>query len=77
MTQNDMDFRLIEPGWAGEVDEREVAYIRDQLEHDMIMRRVWGFKQNAKRFSTAAIERVSEFGTSKASDNRKLVRKGG
>jgi hypothetical protein len=69
--------RLLEPGWAGELDDDELTYITTHIRDDVFIRRMWGFRQNAKRLATAAIRRVAEFGNpERARDNRKLVRGG-
>jgi len=69
--------RLLEPGWAGELDDDELKYITVHIRDDALLRRLWGFRQNARRLAAAAIRRVAEFGNpDKASDNRKLVRGG-
>ena len=34
--------KLLEPGWAGSLDEAEYRYIRKCLETDGVLRRKWG-----------------------------------
>lgn len=36
------DCRLLEPGWAGHVDDDELAYIRSELYRDPVLARLWG-----------------------------------
>ena len=53
------DYRLLEPGWAGELEDDQVAYIRTALHDDPDLAYQWGFKRSAKRFSTDVIRRVA------------------
>ena len=53
------DYRLLEPGWAGELEDDQVAYIRDALHDDPDLAYLWGFKRSAKRFSTDIIRKVA------------------
>ena len=53
------DYRLLEPGWAGELEDDQVAYIRDALHDDPDLAYLWGFKRSAKRFSSDVIRRVA------------------
>jgi len=41
---------LLEPGWAGELDEAELQYIKSELSKSRSLRRRWGFRPSAKRF---------------------------
>ena len=43
--------KLLEPGWAGELDPVELAYIRSELRRSASLRRKWGFRPSAKRLS--------------------------
>ena len=51
--------KLIEPGWAGELTRNELAYIKSQLEKSPSLRRRWGFRPTAKRFSESHIRDVA------------------
>ena len=53
------DYRLLEPGWAGELDDDQVAYIRTALHDDPDLAYQWGFKRSSKRFSSDIIRRVA------------------
>jgi hypothetical protein len=53
------DYRLLEPGWAGELEDDQVAYIRTALHDDPDLAYQWGFKRSAKRFSSDVIRRVA------------------
>ena len=50
---------LIEPGWAGELTRNELAYIKSQLEKSPSLKRRWGFRPTAKRFSESHIRDVA------------------
>jgi len=56
------DYRLLEPGWAGELEDDQVAYIRKALHDDPHLAYRWGFKRSTKRFSDDVIRRVAEKG---------------
>ncbi len=53
------DYRLLEPGWAGELEDDQVAYIRTALHDDPDLAYLWGFKRSAKRFNSDIIRRVA------------------
>ncbi len=53
---------LLEPGWAGEVDDVEVAYIKSQLKKSGWLKRRWGFYDRAKRISKKRIIEVARNG---------------
>lgn len=54
--------KLLEPGWAGELDRVELSYIKSQLKKSALLRRRWGFKPSAKRLSESRIRAVAENG---------------
>lgn len=56
--------KLLEPGWAGELDRRELAYIKSQLQQSASMKRRWGFRPSARRLSTTRIRAVAMYGLS-------------
>ena len=56
---------LIEPGWAGELDDDELAYIKSQLRKSPSLRRRWGFRPTAKRLSESHIRDVAMNGVSR------------
>lgn len=50
---------LLEPGWAGELSRNELAYIKSELERSPSLKRRWGFRPTAKRFSESHIRDVA------------------
>ena len=56
------DYRLLEPGWAGELEDDQVAYIRAALHDDPDLAYQWGFKRSSKRFPTEIIRRIAARG---------------
>ena len=50
---------LLEPGWAGELDGVELEYIKSELRKSPSLRRRWGFRPSAKRFSDSRIRDVA------------------
>ena len=55
---------LLEPGWAGELDRDELVYIKAQLKKSPSLKRRWGFRPTAKRFSEKHIRDVAMNGVS-------------
>ncbi len=53
---------LIEPGWAGELSHNELAYIKSELKKSPSLKRRWGFRPTAKRFSEKHIRDVARNG---------------
>lgn len=53
---------LLEPGWAGELDLNELAYIKSELERSPSLKRRWGFRPSAKRLSSTRIRAVAMHG---------------
>jgi len=51
--------KLLEPGWAGELKPYELAYIKAQLRQSPSLRRRWGFRPSARRFSERHIRAVA------------------
>ena len=56
--------KLLQPGWAGELDTVELAYIKAELKRSASLRRRWGFRPSAKRLSTGRIRAVARDGLS-------------
>jgi len=56
--------KLIEPGWAGELNPDEFAYIKSQLRQSPSLKRRWGFRPSARRFSENYIRTVARDGRS-------------
>jgi len=46
--------KLLEPGWAG-----ELAYIKAELKKSPSLKRRWGFRPTARRFSEKQIRAVA------------------
>ena len=60
--KNVKDYRLLEPGWAGELEDDQVAYIRTALHDDPDLAYKWGFKRRTKRFTDDLIRLIAEKG---------------
>jgi hypothetical protein len=56
--------KLLEPGWAGELSPAELAYIKSELKKSPSLRRRWGFRPTAKRFSERQIRAIARDPTS-------------
>ena len=56
--------KLLEPGWAGELDDVELEYIKSHLKQSPSLRRRWGFRPSAKRFAESRIRVVAMDGVS-------------
>ena len=54
--------KLLERGWAGELNEDELAYIKSELRQSASLRRRWGLRPSAKRLSENHILRVARDG---------------
>ena len=54
--------RLLEPGWAGELDPVELAYVRSELKRSASLRRRWGFRPSAKRLAELRIRSIARDG---------------
>ena len=64
--------KLLEPGWAGELNPDEFTYVRSQLQQSSSLRRRWGFRPSAKRLSKSRIRAVARKGL-QAIDRRVLA----
>ena len=56
--------KLLEPGWAGELGRDELAYIKSELKKSPSLKRRWGFRPTARRFSESQIQAVARDGIS-------------
>lgn len=56
--------KLLEPGWAGDLDKVELTYIKASLRESPSLRRKWGFRPSAKRLSNKHIQLVAMYGLS-------------
>ena len=54
--------KLLVPGWAGELCPDEFRYVKLQLWHSPSLKRCWGFRPSAKRFSESRIRDVARSG---------------
>jgi hypothetical protein len=73
------DWKDLIPGYAGAVDEQQVAFIQEHLMSDDQLSYWWGWKSRGmKRRAVAAIERVAMLGDPESrAHNVKLVREAG
>ena len=63
------------PGYAGSLNDDQLAYIQDKLYSDPDLARWWGWRPGMKRRAVAAIERVAMYGDpDNRAHNVKLVR---
>jgi len=56
--------KLLEPGWAGELDSVELAYVKSELRQSHSLRRRWGFRPSAKRLADLRIRTIARDGLS-------------
>ena len=69
------DPRLLKPGWAGQIDDDELAFIRYALFRDSKPARLWGFRPSKKSRTDEAIRRVALDGDpERTAHNRGLAR---
>ena len=69
------DLRLLEPGWAGQLVDDELDFIRAELFQDRKLARRWGFRPGQKTRPDEAIRRVAMDGDPDGTaHNRKLAR---
>ena len=73
--QGTRDYLLLEPGWAGVVDDDELAFIQQTLKQDPALSFSWGFRPGQKTRSAVGIRRVAEHGDpDNRAHNRSLAR---
>ena len=69
------NYLLLEPGWAGFVDDDELAFIQRTLQQDPSLSFSWGFRPGQKKRSAVGIRRVAEHGDpDDRAHNRSLAR---
>lgn len=56
--------KLLEPGWGGGLDRKELGYVKSQLRLSPSLKRRWGFRPSAKRLSEAHIRAMAMNGLS-------------
>lgn len=54
--------RLLEPGWAGELNAVELEHMKSELKKSPSLRRRWGFRPSAKRLSEKRIRYAAMYG---------------
>jgi len=54
--------KLLIPGWAGELSPDEFTYIKSQLKLSPSLKRRWGFRPSARRFSEGRIRSIARDG---------------
>ncbi len=54
---------LLEPGWAGQLDDEELAYVQEKLKADDNLSSWWGFRPGQKSRPAEAIRRVAMDGS--------------
>lgn len=68
-------WKLLEPGWGGQLADEEVAFILSKLQGDDALSYWWGFRPQTKRRPAEAIKAVAMWGDPAVrSVNVKLVR---
>jgi hypothetical protein len=73
--QDRLRFKLLIPGYAGAVDDSELAYIIAKLQSDSSLSRWWGFRPRAKRRPVDAVKLVAMHGDpDNQAHNVRLVR---
>jgi hypothetical protein len=71
----DLSTKLLEPGWAGALDEDELSYILAQLHQDVSLRLWWGMRPSWKRIPEEVVRRVAMDGDpDNQAHNRNLAR---
>jgi len=55
----DMEPEILEPGYAGTVDNKMLQFIKHELRRRPGLRVKWGFKKDQQRFSDEAIKHVA------------------
>lgn len=56
---------LLEPGWAGELDDVELKYVRSELIKSRSLKRRWGFRPSAKRVSEGRVRAIAMHGVTR------------
>jgi hypothetical protein len=56
---------LLEPGWAGDLDNVEFEYIKSELMKSRLLKRRWGFRPSARRLSESRIRTAAMCGVTR------------
>jgi hypothetical protein len=56
---------LLEPGWAGDLDNVEFEYVKSELVKSRPLKRRWGFRPSAKRLSESRIRNAAMCGVTR------------
>jgi hypothetical protein len=73
--RKEKNWNLLEPGWAGTLDDDEIQFILNKLQADSVLSYWWGFRPQTKRRPLEAIKAVAMWGSSDVrSENVRLVR---
>lgn len=57
--KSNFDENLLIPGWAGELEDDELAIILNSLRDSKRLRKKWGFKENQKVFQERKIRKIA------------------
>jgi hypothetical protein len=73
--RKEKNWKLLEPGWAGTLDDDELQFILNKLQADPVLSYWWGFRPQTKRRPIEAIKAVAMRGSPGVrSENVRLVR---
>jgi hypothetical protein len=73
--RSEPNWKLLEPGWAGTLDDDELTFIQVHLKSDDKLSFAWGFRPGQKMRSEAAIRRIAMHGDPNSrATNVKLAR---
>jgi hypothetical protein len=69
-------WQLLIPGWAGSLDDEELAYILHKLQEDDALSFWWGFRPGTKRRPIEAIKAVAMHGSPEVRGNNIRLARG-
>jgi hypothetical protein len=73
--RKEKQWKLLQPGWAGTLDDDELQFILSKLQVASVLSYWWGFRPQTKRRPLEAIKAVAMWGSPDVrSENVKLVR---
>jgi hypothetical protein len=73
--RRELNWKDLEPGYAGVLDDDQLAYIQGKLRSDDALSYWWGFRPGQKARSAEAIRRIAMFGSPEVrAENVKLAR---